>query len=343
MTGWTTSQIGHFLSSLPFDQGAWERSACLLGADEAQYWSKTRANPFEADASLEPAIDRLIQYGRPLAALFCLRKMLHDKQAFDTGLAVRVLLAALQLTPETRSLSPYEIREIIETLQNNPATNPDDLCRVEWAYLPLLDRNSSVTPKLLERRLVTEPAFFCEMIRLFFRSQTEDRPSEEQNEEERVAATNAYRLLSNWRTPPGLQADGSFDGDVLSRWLDVVKAENTETRQLGNALNILGRSLVHAPSDPDGLWIHRSVAAVLNNRDAEDMRKGFRTELYNSRGVRMIDFSGAPDRELAGTYRAQAEAVENAGYHRLATTIRELAGIYEREAESSASREYFED
>ena len=47
--------------------------------------------------------------------------------------------------------------------------------------------------------------------------------------------------------------------------------------------------------------------------------------------------------ELATKYRAQAEAVENAGYHRLATTLQELAASYEREAESVVSRERFED
>jgi hypothetical protein len=105
---------------------------------------------------------------------------------------------------------------------------------------------------------------------------------------------------------------------------------------------MLGHSLIQVPSDPDGLWIHRSAAAALNARDAEDMRNGYRTELYNSRGVHWVDPTGAPERELATKYRAHAEAVEIAGYHRLATTLRELAASYEREADSVASRERFD-
>jgi len=342
-TGWTPSQIGEFLSLLPFAPGTWERSARLLGADEKPYWSKTSAHPYEADTGLERAIDNLIRHGRPLAALRCLRRMLQDKQQFDGGRAVRALLAALESTESTPSMDAYTTREIIKALQQDPTTEPDDLFQVEWAYLPFLSRHSDAAPKLLERRLATEPTFFCEVIRLVFRSKKEERPPEEATEERERIATNAYCLLSEWRTPPGCQADGTFDGDGLDRWLDAVKTVCLETGHLEIAMTMVGHVLTHVPSDPDGLWIHRSAASALNARDAEDMRSGFGTELYNSRDVHSVDPTGAPERELAAKYRAQAEAVDNAGYHRLATTLRDLAVSYEREAEWVASRERFDE
>jgi hypothetical protein len=97
------------------------------------------------------------------------------------------------------------------------------------------------------------------------------------------------------------------------------------------------------PSDSDGLWITRSAAAALNEKDAGDMRDGFRTELYNSRGAHWVDPTGKPERELADKYRMQAEAVENAGYPRLATTLRELGASYHHEADSVVSRAHFDD
>jgi hypothetical protein len=335
---WAPSQIGQFLSFLPFALGTWERSARLLGANQVAYWSKTSANPYEADSSLEPAIDELIRHGRPHAALRCLHRMLDDKQPFDGVRAVRALLAALASTEDTHSMDAYQTVEIIKALQDNLATSPDDLFRVEWAYLPLLDLHSGAAPKLLGRRLATEPEFFCEVIRLVFRSKKEERSPEEPTEEKKKIAANAYRLLREWRNPPGSLEDGTYDGDALSQWLNAAKKECTETGHLEIAMTMLGHSLVHVPPDPGGLWIHRSAAAALNARDAEDMRDGFRTELYNSRGVHWVDPTGAPERELATNNRARAEAVENAGYHRLATTLRELATSYEREADSVATR-----
>lgn len=340
---WASTQIGQFLSFLPFAPGTWERSKRLLGVDEARYWSKTSANPYETETDLEVAIDQLIKHGRPNAALQCLNRMLHDKQPFDCGQAVRALLAVLESSEGTHSIDAYHIVEIIKALQDDPNTNPDDLFRVEWAYLPLLDRHNDASPKLLGRRLATEPEFFCEVIRLVFRSKKEERSTEELTEERKKIATNAYRLLSEWRTPPGCQADGTYDGDALAVWLEAVKKMCSETGHLEIAMTILGHSLIHVPPDSDGLWIHRSAAAALNTKDAGDMRDGFRTELFNSRGAHWVDPTGTPERELASKYRTQAESIESVGYHRLATTLRELASSYERDAQSVVTREHLDE
>jgi len=105
----------------------------------------------------------------------------------------------------------------------------------------------------------------------------------------------------------------------------------------------LGQVLIHAPSELDGLWIHPAVAEALNGRDAEDMRSGFRTGTYNSRGVHWVDPTGQPERDLAEDFRRKAEAVENAGFQRLAVTLRGLAEGYEKEAERIISEHKKED
>ncbi len=62
------------------------------------------------------------------------------------------------------------------------------------------------------------------------------------------------------------------------------------------------------------------------------MRHGFSLAIFNSRGVHTVDPSGKPELELAEKYKKQAEDVENAGYQRLAPTLRELANSYTSEA-----------
>lgn len=340
---WTPAQIGQLLSFLPFTQDTWERSKRLLEGDESAYWSKVNANPYEAEKGLEAAIDQLLQHGRPNAALGCLSLMLHEKKPIDIGLAVQALLAALGSSEGVHSVDAYDIIGVIKALQDDPGTNYDDLFRVEWAYLCLLDRHRDASPKLLGRRLASVPGFFCEVIRLVFRSKKEEGPTEEATEEMKTIAANAYRLLSEWRTPPGRQDDGTYDGDALTLWLDAVKKECSDTGHLEIAMTMVGHVLIHAPADPDGLWIHRSAAAALNARDAGDMRDGFRSELFNSRGVHWVDPTGKQEKELADKYRGQAEAADGANYHRLATTLRGLAESYKREAERVLSREPFDD
>jgi hypothetical protein len=339
---WTPSQIGQFLSYLPFVHETWERSKQLLGEDESYYWAKTTANPYDTN-SLELAIDMLIEYDRPYSAIKCLYRMQLHKKLIDNVRAVRALYAVLGSSEKIQVNSEREIVEIIKALQENESTNSDDLFKIEWAYLPFLINNHwNASPKLLERWLASKPEFFCEVIRLVFRSKNEKQTTEEPTEHEKRVATNAYRLLSKWRTPPGYLQDGSYNGNALSTWLEAVKNECTKTGHFEIAMSTLGQVLIHTPADPNGLWIHRSAAKELNEKDVEAMREGFSTGLYNSRGVH--DFSkGKEEQELANKYKSQAEAVENEGFFRLATILRDLATFYEHEAKRESYADPFED
>lgn len=340
---WTSEQIGQFLSFLPFSPEAWERAQRLLGENQAAYWSRTSANPYEADAGLEFAVDQLLQHGRPHAAIRCLHKMLRDGQQLDNNKAVRALFEALNSAEPSHVMDDYHAVEIIKALQSDPNTAPEDLFRIEWAYLPLLNGHDDALPRFLWRALAYSPELFCQLIRLVFRSRKEEYRGGELTEERQRMAVNAYKLLTEWQFPPGLCEDGSYDGNALKEWLNAVKTECRETGHLEVAMDMVGQALIHVPPDPSGLWIHQSAAAVLDAKDAEDIRRGFMNGLYNMRGAHWVDPSGAPERELAAKYRAQADAVEVAGYLRLAGTLRELANSYEREAQWIVSRAREED
>ena len=333
ITSWSLSQIGLFLTHLPFTEETWNRVTAWLGDSEVEYWSKTTANPYQAECDLGAAIDKLIEYGRPNVAINCLSKILHDKQPLDKSRSVKALLSAISSTEPSYSVDIYDIVEIIKALQDDPDTNTDDLFRVEWAYLPLLDRHHDVSPKLLENRLASDSAFFCEVIRLIYRSKKEAKSEKELSEQNKSIATNAWRLLHEWRTPPGMQPDGTFSREKFTQWLEHTKGACAESGHIEVALTHVGNVLIYCPPDPKGLWIDKAAAEALNGKDAEEMRNGFRLGIFNSRGVHWVDPTGKPELELAEKYREQAEDVENAGYQRFAATLRSLSESYNRDAE----------
>ena len=104
----------------------------------------------------------------------------------------------------------------------------------------------------------------------------------------------------------------------------------------------LGQVLPYAPPDPSGLWIHKTVAEALNAKSADAIRSGFTTELFNMRGVHGFT-AGKDELELAAKYRQRADDIEAAGFHRVATAVRELAVWYERQAASEAAKSPFDD
>ncbi len=337
---WKPSEIAQFLCYLPFSIGTWERAAKLLGVNEPLYWAKTNANPYEAEQGIEIAIDKLLDYSRPHEAARCLESLLLVDKSIDTLQAVRVLKALLIQSPESaRKIDSYSITKIIKALQEDVKTNSEDLFQIEWAYLPLLE-HSDAEPITLEQRLIDNPGFFCEVIRVAFKSKKE--VAEDITEERQKVASNAYRLLRTWNKPPGTQKDGSFNEDALNSWLISVKKACEESGHLEIAMTMVGHVLIHTPPDPDGLWIHHAAAAALNAKDANDMRDGFRTELFNSRGVHSWT-AGKEERQLAQKYRSWAEAAETRGYVRLASTLHNLAESYVRDAERESVRDPYDE
>jgi hypothetical protein len=342
-SSWTPQQLGVFFSFLPFNFETWDRVSSFLGTNDSLYWNIVNVNPFEAEENINRAIEKLIEYNRPKAAIRCLHRIVYDKKSMDIQLAVRALFAALRSEETPDQMDVYDMEEIIKELQRSPEINEDDLFSIEWSYLPLLDGHRGVTPKILWKRLVDDPAFFCELIRLVFKSKKPEVSTPEITNERKRIATNAHRLIDTWRRPPGMKEDGSYDGDALKTWVEFVRKECTETGHLDIAFRRIGHVLFYAPGDPEGLWIHHSVAEVLNDKDSKEMRIGFRTQISNSRGFYNVDPTGKPEKELAAKCREQAEAVETVGYPRLAQTLQEVAEEYEREAERNISRSTLDD
>lgn len=332
--GWSGAQISKYLAWLPFSVKTWEKAKLWLGDNESEYWRIASVNPFHiSDEELYTAIDKLLQYNRPIAAIDCLYRLLHDKHVLDKTRSISALLAAINSNEPHGQMDSYYITEIIKALQTDPDTNQNDLFKVEWAYLSILNEHNHASPKLLEHKLATEPEFFCQVIQRLFHSRKESGPRIEASEEQKAIALNVYRLLDNWKTPPGMQADGSFSETQFSQWLEAVKKACIESGHIENAMTYIGQALTHCPPDPDGFWILHAVARALNQEDAQDMRNGFDLGISNSRGAHFIDPTGKPEKELAEKYRERAEETENKGYQRLANTLRNLAKSYEREAE----------
>lgn len=208
--------------------------------------------------------------------------------------------------------------------------------------MPWLDQFSSGSPIILERQLASNPAFFAEIVKIVFRSKNDEEEDVEPDEQKQNFGRNAYNLLREWKKCPATLSDGTLDVNAFNTWINEARRITEDTGHGEVAQLQIGHILTHAPADPDGLWIHEAVASVLDGRDAEEMRSGFTTELFNQRGVYSYT-AGREERELAQLNHDKAKALRSKGYSRFADAMREFAERYEREAEREAERDIFHD
>jgi hypothetical protein len=259
----------------------------------------------------------------------------HAKQPLDPDRAADALLRAATSNEADTGINAHAYGMVIKALQDEGTADKNKLMSVEWAYLGLLEDSHVTGAKTLNASIATDPHLFCEIIRKIFRSDREKEGEQkpEPTEEERAIGQNAYRLLDGWSTLPGTDVTGAVSAESLTSWIDAVKASLEESGHLIVGLNKAGEVFIHAPPEADGLFMSHSVASVLNRDDMAELRRGYEIAIYNSRGAHFVDPTGAPEKQLSTDYSQRANAVEDAGYHRLAVTLRSIADYYMRDAE----------
>jgi len=337
---WSRDQIAQALLHLPFKPETWQRADLLLGEGAKEYWARVPVHRYQQGDADYVAVDALLKHKRPRAALACLAARVDEKLRLDPNRAVEALLSATTSNEADPAIAAHDYAMVIKALQDEGVADKSKLMSVEWAYLGLLERSQVTDAKTLNATIATDPQCFCEIIRKVFRSDREmkDEQHPEPTEEERAFGQNAYRLLHGWSTVPGTDASGIVSAESLTSWIDAVKGSLGESGHLAVGLHKAGEVFIHATPGTDGLFMSHAVAGVLNREDMDELRRGYELAVYNSRGAHMVDPTGAPEKQLAATYSQRANAVENAGYHRLAVTLRSIADSYTRDAERIIAR-----
>jgi hypothetical protein len=332
LNNWSPEQLGLFFSELPFQQDVWEAAETALGNRAEEYWKHVNAFPRGSPAELLAGLKKLVEHNRGISALHSINNLIRSKSAVPAPLAMRTIYCYLDAVAKTGNVDAYELVNVVEYLQKDPASDRIELGKLEWLLLDLFDGHHGHGAVVLEDRLASEPEFFAEVMQKCFKARNQLENEVEPDNARRAEVRKGYKLLHDWGKPPGTKPDGKFDVAALNDWVDKVKERCTAMDRWEAAELYIGNVLVYAPNDPDGLWLHRGAAALLNTKAYEVMRRGFTTEIFNSRGAHFSD-GGKAERDLAASYKAKGKQLDDAGFARIAAAMYELAESYVRMAE----------
>lgn len=253
---------------------------------------------------------------------------IHNKLKFDVLLIYNTLNLYVG-HQNTDPVDAYKLGELIGRLQNE-CDDEETIVEIEWKYLNILDGDGEHTPKYLYRKLSTKPEFFMEILSVAFKARNEEKRN--LTEQEKILASHCHKLLFSWKLVPGLLEDGSMDYTLLSYWFDTVSGVSKDKDRYGVAMTYFGHTLFHAPADKDRFFIDRKIAEILQNDIEGNIRSGYSTEAYNSRGVHWVDPTGSAEFMLEEAYNKKAEESEVNGYFRLGEMLRKISKSYHYEA-----------
>lgn len=158
----------------------------------------------------------------------------------------------------------------------------------------------------------------------------EDYP--QPSEDESKLATNAWRLLKNWKLPPGMNGD-VFTPSSFTDWLNAVKTQAKVDKRFEITMQEVGKVFYYYPVQEQGLWLPHEVAEILDGIDAEDIRTGYVLAIYNSLGAHWVDTEAKPEIELAEKWDSRADIANMEGYPRFSAALRGVAESYRRDAQ----------
>lgn len=312
---------------------------------ETRYWTEFQPLGLGHDFDrLDEVADRLIRAGRHADVLHLMSMYSHMEDGGPRPESAKLIVRALdgllagQAQPAAaHGLQTYKFQQLFNYLEAmRDHLEPGDLARLQWAYLPALGYDAKI-PALSES-LATDPSAFVGMVCLVFRPRpgaedemgVEDQTDDEQHDES--MATNAFRLLRAWDSPPGL-VNGSMDARALRSWLGRAMELLAERGRTEVGLQQIGQVLGHTPPDPDGTWPGVVVRDLLEDEQLEHIETGIYLHVVNSRGVtsRGLEDGGDQEVQLSAEYRAKGEALADTA-PRTAALFRRVAASYERDA-----------
>jgi excisionase family DNA binding protein len=337
----TADQIGalpsegqiSFLLALPARRETWDLADRFDSDIRAAFWKAMR--PWAEKASdLEHLVERLLEHGRPWAAidLLAMKCVANDSVAHPSiELVERLLRAAVEVDPKSdpqADVSGYEIGALLDYLERAGA-DARTMVELEWTYFSALDHTR--VPTALYAALAEDPQLFVELLSRVYRGKSQRRRDLDENET--AQAHRAWEVLTNWRTLPGQKEDGAVDAEALHAWVKKARLLLSEADRTDIGDEQIGQLLSGSLPGADGAWPAEAVREVIEMVGSKELDSGLYIGRMNSRGItsRGPYDGGDQERALAATYRQWAREVKPQ-WPRTARVLLQLADSYERDA-----------
>lgn len=254
----------------------------------AEYWKIV--NPFFYHLSVEEkliGLQFLLKYKRFFSAID--EAVDYIEHLPDNFIVELLTKSATDSATDERPLPVYEIGRIFEYLHNQPVFDENNLIRLEWLYIDVLDPNrSGRSPKFIFKEMLRSPEFFVEILKWVYMPSDEEESIPESLEltsEQMVnRATRAYSLLRNLKGIPGLHEDGTFEGRFLVEWVTQVRSLADKAGRIQVADSELGKILAGYPEDGSINWPPEPIRKLIEDINTDNLKSGFSSETFNKRG-----------------------------------------------------------
>lgn len=325
------------LKLAPFESHIWNLISSQGTHFEEAYWNEVspgwvRNEPGE----ISEAVRYMLRYGRPRDLFNAVHLYLESVEPKD----LKLILEGMLVSEETRSFQTedYSISKALDILQRTGGASVDELARLEFSFLEILERSEHGIPNL-KRIVFQSPLFLFQLMAVAYKRSDDAEDPEELGiadlKDNKSVHHKAYLLLHHMDLiSDNLLVDHAPPGEkrmTLQKWVDELRLLGQKYARLDMTDQSIGQILARTAEDGSGIWPPKEVCEVMESIATDDFSTGFSIGKYNARGAHWRGSGGEQERELADKYRSLAAnfAVE---YPFVASVLEDLAKSYDRDA-----------
>ena len=320
----------------PFGQNTWRLLDRYDENIRDRYWQQVvpQWNRY-SEMELTEIVDRLLEAKRPIATFHAVHLYF---SRIETSRLKRLLLEVATVDAEPADwygVDDYYISEALSSLQGRTGVSSNEMAQLEFMYLKALHRSEHGILNL-ERQISESPALFVQALALAFRRNDGGKdPSEWRTEDPKYRAglaSAAYQLLDRIQRIPGTDQDGKINAEALLAWVIEARRLCTEHGRVEIGDEKIGELLSRDLVKENGEGPCLPICKVMEEIASQEIGRGFRIGVYNSRGAHYREEGGQQERELAAQYRRWAKLREF-DFPYVSSVLESIAVGYDREAE----------
>jgi hypothetical protein len=289
---------------------AWECAEKLGEPAEDAFWAEFWIyGPRPDDAHTETAIRKLLSHGRIAMALDALslygKSIAADKRS---ALILDGLLLLANKPPSNQADFPpaYQIRELMSIIRKDPSVPRAAVCQLELALYPVFEFPDG-EPLAVDVAASTMAEDFVFLVEKAYRPKS---VAADDYVFDKTWAQVAFRALHRMCYTPGLDGE-DINLEALAAWVARVRELAAASDRVDIAMHAIGDILGRVKAQGGQPYPHPAIVAVLEASTGDDMLGGFRTSVFNSRGIVSRDHGGQQERDLAEKYEVIAQRLQD--------------------------------
>ena len=269
----TSKAVWQYVETLPEDTKSYYWEHAPIG-----FYENTEDNIF-----LINKLNSVHRYDRSIHIIYHTLK----SQSISSQLIVDTILQMLSQPPAGSIGYHYELAEIIIALDKRTDVDTEQLFLVEFIFYSLLEHHDHSANIRLIDELMTHPQSMMKLLNCMYSSsdpaEREIESNKTQQNEASTYARFAFDILWNLRRTPCVDKNDTIDENGLKNYIQELRKLGEKAHKLKYIDSTIGELLANYPEIDS--YPPKAICEIIEDLNNPNVNSGFRTRLFNKRGV----------------------------------------------------------